>query len=139
MSKIVVPAKRNELIKIQKFIRDELADYQVSEEAHFQLKLAVEEIFQNIVDHAGLGEDDDAEIVCEVTDQDPPDVIIQFLDNGMPFDPLSHPDADLSEDAFFEREGGLGIFLVKKNMDKVEYEYKDNKNILTIRKMIHRT
>ena len=59
---------------------------------------------------------------------------MQFLDRGVPFDPLATADPDLSPEAIMEREGGLGIFMVKKMMDDVSYAYEDGKNTLTILK-----
>ena len=59
---------------------------------------------------------------------------IIFRDQGIPFNPMSakEPDTTLSAE---EREiGGLGIFLVRKTMDRVEYEYKDGENILHLYK-----
>ena len=56
------------------------------------------------------------------------------MDDGVPFNPLEKEDADTSREALEEHEGGLGILLVKKNMDDVTYSYVDGKNILTILK-----
>ena len=61
-------------------------------------------------------------------------VILQFLDSGIPFDPLAKEDPDTSIEANMEREGGLGIFMVKQLMDDVSYIYEDGKNVLTIQK-----
>ena len=61
---------------------------------------------------------------------------IQFLDNGKPFNPLSKEDADTTLSAEEREIGGLGILMVKKSMDEVEYVYEDGKNILTIKKSI---
>jgi len=75
----------------------------------------------------------DATVRCAV-DKDPLQVVIQFLDQGKPYNPLEKKDADISV-PFEEREiGGLGILLVKKSMDSIDYRYKDGKNILTIKK-----
>ena len=41
-------------------------------------------------------------------------MIVQFLEHGKPFDPLDRKDADTSGDALLEREGGMGVMLVKK-------------------------
>ncbi len=100
-----------------------------------QIRLAVEEIFVNISSYAYDPSVGPAEVRCEVL-QDPLRVVIQFLDGGKPFDPLAREDADIPEDALLERDGGLGILLVKETMDDVSYEYKDGKNILTILKKL---
>ena len=63
-------------------------------------------------------------------------VSIAFVDSGVPFDPLQKPDPDVAR-AVDEREvGGLGIFLVRKTMDSVDYRREGGQNILTIRKKI---
>ena len=63
-----------------------------------------------------------------------PAVVITFLDNGVPYDPLKKEDPDVTLSAQERTAGGLGIFLVKKSMDDILYEYKDGQNILKIRK-----
>jgi anti-sigma regulatory factor (Ser/Thr protein kinase) len=64
-------------------------------------------------------------------------VVITFIDKGVPYDPLAkaYPDTTLSAE---ERAiGGLGIFMVKKTMDEITYEYKDGQNILAIKKSLN--
>ena len=63
-------------------------------------------------------------------------VTISFIDEGRPFNPLEREDPDVSLSARERKIGGLGIFMVKKSMDDVRYEYRDGKNILTIRKTL---
>ena len=59
-----------------------------------------------------------------------------LLDRGTPFDPLAREDPDLSLPAEKREIGGLGIYMVKKNMDGVSYAYRDGQNVLTMRKII---
>ena len=66
----------------------------------------------------------------------PLQVILEFLDNGRPFDPLTVSEADTTLPAGEREIGGLGILLVKKSMDQISYAYKDGKNILTLKKII---
>ena len=89
----------------------------------------------NIVHYAYNPQVGKATIRCEVTDN-PMQVIIQFLDSGIPFDPLAKEDADITLSAEERNIGGLGIFMVKQSMDEVNYEYMDGKNVLTIRKVL---
>ena len=90
-------------------------------------------LFINIISYAYRPDIGKAEILCEVQ-EDPLLVTIQFMDSGKPFDPLAKEEADTSGAMFLERPGGFGIHLVKNTMDDVEYEYKDGKNILIIKK-----
>lgn len=71
----------------------------------------------------------------EVTEA-PISVIITFIDRGIPYDPLKKDDPDITLSAEEREIGGLGIFMVKKTMDEITYEYKDGQNILRIRKDI---
>ena len=65
---------------------------------------------------------------------DPEGVSITFIDEGVPFDPLAKPDPDVTLAADERKIGGLGIYIVKKSMNEVKYEYKDKCNMLTLTK-----
>ena len=67
---------------------------------------------------------------------DPKAIRITFADSGVPFDPTAKADPDVTLPAEERMVGGLGIFLVKKTMDAMEYERRDGMNVLTIRKAI---
>lgn len=68
--------------------------------------------------------------------EEPLSVVITFIDQGVPYDPLAKADPDVTLSAEERDVGGLGIYIVKKNMNEITYEYKDGKNILRIRKEI---
>ena len=133
MKNLIVPADNEHLEEVTAFVDKELESYDCSMRAQMQIDLAIEEIFVNIASYAYHPEKGKAEIRCEVL-PDPLRVVIQFVDGGVPYDPLAKEDADTSREALLGREGGLGILLVKKTMDEVSYSYEDGKNILTIRK-----
>ena len=96
-----------------------------------QIDLAIEEIFVNIAHYSGA---DEAIINCSFENDK---LEITFSDSGVPFNPLAKPDPDLTLNAEEREIGGLGIFLTKKFMDTVSYEYKDGMNCLRIIKTIH--
>ena len=129
------PATDDQLEKVQEFIREQLSAYTCPERVKFQLDVAIEEIFVNIAHYAYPSGEGTATIRCCVG-SDPLQVTIQFLDQGKPFDPLAKEDADITLSAEERGIGGLGILMVKKTMDAVDYEYADGKNILTIKKSI---
>ncbi len=64
------------------------------------------------------------------------EIILYIVDDGKPFDPTQTETPDVSLPAEDRQIGGLGIFLIQKIMDRVEYSRKDNKNILTLSKTI---
>jgi len=133
MKEMSLPAKTENLQAVTDFVTAELEKSDCSLKVRMQIELAVEEIFVNIANYAYRPEVGDATVRCAV-DKDPLQVVIQFLDQGKPYNPLEKKDADISV-PFEEREiGGLGILLVKKSMDSIDYQYKDGKNILTIKK-----
>ena len=100
-----------------------------------QIDVAVEEIFVNISSYAYNPEIGPATIKIEIMEE-PLSVIISFMDNGKQYDPLAKPDPDVKLPLKERKKGGLGIFMVKKTMDNVTYEYKEGQNILTITKSI---
>ncbi len=135
MKDITVDATLDNLEVVQNFVSEELESQGCSMKVMMQIEIAVEEIYVNIVHYAYNPEIGKATIRCEVTDN-PMQVIIQFMDSGVPFDPLAKEDADITLSAEEREIGGLGIFMVKKSMDEVSYEYKEGKNVLTIRKVL---
>lgn len=135
MKTIRVPAEVAQLSLINDFIGEELDKYGCSPKVQMQVELAVEEIFVNIASYAYHPEVGEAEVDVNAGG-DPPTITIRFLDHGMPFNPLERSDVDVTQSAESRDIGGLGIMLVKKNMDDVVYSYEDGKNILTIRKKL---
>ena len=135
MKDITVNATLDNLEVVQDFVREELESQGCSMKVMMQIEIAVEEIYVNIVHYAYNPEVGEATIKCEVVDN-PMQVIIQFMDAGTPFDPLAKEDADITLSAEERNIGGLGIFMVKKSMDEVNYEYKEGKNVLTIKKAL---
>ena len=100
-----------------------------------QIDLAVEEIFVNIAHYSGSAE---ALVSCSyhVSGEGNGTLTVGFKDKGKPFNPLERPDPDLSLSAEERNIGGLGIFLTKKFMDSVEYEFADGMNCLTFKKTL---
>ena len=66
--------------------------------------------------------------------EDPLQIMVQLIDSGTRFNPLGKEDPDVSKGIEEKEPGGLGIFLIKKNVDQAQYEYQNGKNILTLHK-----
>ena len=130
---LTVDADVGSLEQVNAFFDNILEQADCPMKAQMQIRLAAEEIFVNIAHYAygeGKGK---AEICAFVAD----DVFeARFRDSGVPFDPLKKTDPDTTLGAKERPIGGLGIFLVKKNMDEVTYAREDNCNVLTIRKKL---
>ncbi|MDR0900553.1 MAG: ATP-binding protein [Methanobrevibacter sp.] len=138
MVELVISADLNELNRLLTFFNNVIKVSDISESSKMQLELSIEEIFVNIVNY-GFKEDKTTDnnvfIVIELK-ENPSRVIITFKDKGIPFNPLKSDDPDLSLSIEDREIGGLGILLVKKNVDKMDYEYKDGENILTLVKFL---
>ncbi len=113
------------------FVDAELEALGCSPKAKMQIDVAVEELFVNIASYAYALGTGSATLQVE-TFFDPKRIAVTFVDCGIPYDPLAKPDPDLSLSAEERQIGGLGIYIVKKSMDDVRYEYRNGQNILTI-------
>ena len=133
MKQIKVKADTAELDNVLSFADTILEELGCSVKAQMQIDIAIEEIFVNIAHYAYPEAEGEAVIYVE-PDEGSSSVTITFEDEGIPYDPLKNEDPDITLSADDRPIGGLGIFMVKKSMDEVSYEYKDGKNRLTIKK-----
>lgn len=133
MKEMMIEAKVDNLDKVIAFVDEQLEQYDCPMKVQMQVDVAVEEIFVNIASYAYKPDVGDAIIRVNVTEE-PLAVYLTFMDSGVPYDPLAKEDPDVTLSAEERQIGGLGIFMVKKSMDDVKYEYKDGQNILTIMK-----
>ena len=129
------PASVDKLDEVLALVDAELEKLECPMKTQMQIDVAVEELFVNIA-HYAYGPETGAATIRVETEQQPKTVTITLMDRGTPYDPLSKPDPDVTLSAEDRPIGGLGIFMVKKSMDNVAYEYKDGKNVLTIKKRI---
>lgn len=132
MKELVVDAKKEELEHVLTFVDEYLESMEMSAKVMIKVDIAVEELFVNIASYAY--EDEGGNVTIMVDNRENGSVSITFIDNGKPYNPLEKEDPDITLPAEERQIGGLGILMVKKSMDDVQYEYKDGKNILTITK-----
>ena len=135
MSELNIEAKTENLDKVLAFVDQHLEERGCAVQVQMQIDVAVEELFVNIAQYAyapGIGV---ATIRVELQ-EDPLVVVITFIDNGIPYNPLAKEDPDITLSAEERPIGGLGIYMVKKSMDDMSYEYKDGQNILRIKKQL---
>lgn len=135
MRELDIEAVVDNLSTLLEFVDEQLEKTACSTKIRMQIDIAVEEIFVNIASYAYDPETGPATVRVEVM-PDGSAVTITFIDRGMPYDPLSKEDPDIRLSADERQIGGLGIFLVKKSMDHVKYEYINEYNILTIMKRL---
>ena len=133
MKEITLDATVDNIEKVTEFVNEQLEECGCPVKIQMQIDIAIDELFGNIAHYAYHPEVGPATVRVEVLKEQPA-VVITFLDNGVPYDPLKKEDPDVTLSAQERTAGGLGIFLVKKSMDDILYEYKDGQNILKIRK-----
>ena len=132
-NELEVEAVDDNLPTVLGFIEQHLEAADCPLKAQMQISVAAEEIFINIAHYAYKPETGKAIVRVDV-EEDPVRVTITFVDKGMPFDPLAMEEPDVSLPAEAREIGGLGVFLARKAMDDVSYQYKDGQNILTLKK-----
>lgn len=135
MKELTVDATIDNVTVVTAFVDEQLEQLDCPMKTQLQVDVAIDELFGNIAHYAYNPEVGAATVRVEVTD-DPLSVMITFIDNGVPYDPLAKADPDITLSAEEREIGGLGIYMVKKSMDDVSYEYKNGQNILRIKKHI---
>ena len=132
-NELTLEASAENLSRVQTFVEERLEAAECPMKAQMQIGVAVEEIFVNIASYAYAPNKGEATVRVEHS-EDPASVTITFIDSGTPYDPLKKADPDVALPAEEREIGGLGIFMTKKLMDDVTYEYRDGRNILTLKK-----
>ena len=117
MNEFVIEATRENLPKVISFVNEHLEAADCNMRTQIQIDIAVEELFINIASYAYDPEIGTAVVQVTVTDE-PLSVEITFIDNGRQYDPLAKEDPDITLPINKRKKGGLGIFMVKKSMDK---------------------
>ena len=129
MKELTIDATLDNISVVTAFVDEQLEQLDCPPKTKMQMDIAIDELFGNIANYAYNPNIGTATVRVEVTDN-PLAVVITFIDNGVPYDPLAKADPDITLSAEEREIGGLGIYMVKKSMDDVFYEYKDGKNIL---------
>ena len=124
MNSITLKPKTDELHTLNEFIFKELP------QDNLQVTLIIEEIFVNIVNYSKT------EFITVNVEFDDPTLILEFIDNGIKFNPLLKEDPDFPDNIDDAQIGGLGIFLTKKMSDGIEYFHKNGENHLKIIKKV---
>lgn len=133
MNEIKIKSNKEHLYDILSEINKEIEPYNLPMEFNFQLELVIEELFINICSYAY--EDEGDIIIQYCVEENPLRIIVNFIDNGIQFNPLEKEAPNLNS-SIEEREiGGLGLTIVRKNVDDIRYRYENNQNILTIEKI----
>jgi len=119
-----------EIENVTSFAEDLLQEKNVAPKTIISFNISIDEILSNVIQYSGCSS---IEVGVSVNGMR---ASLRFIDDGMEYDPNEAPEPDITESAEERKIGGLGLFMVKKMMDSLEYERKGEKNILIIRKNI---
>ena len=115
------------LAELRSFLQQNLAIFKLTEVDRHQVTLAVEEVCANLIIHSHACNPKE-EIHLEVKKLNKK-IIVEITDKGDAFNLLEYEVPDLSQVIEEKRKGGIGILLVKKIMDEIQFESKNGKNI----------
>jgi serine/threonine-protein kinase RsbW len=132
--KLNLACQTSSLSELRSFLQQNLANYTLSEVERHQLTLAVEEVCANLIIHSHACNPKD-KIQLEIKDSNEK-VIFEITDEGIAFNLLEYEVPQIKQVVEEKRKGGLGILLVKKIMDDIEFESKNGKNICRLIKNI---
>ena len=130
---LTIEATVENIETVTEFVDTSLDAFDCPMKAKMQINIAIDELFGNIAHYAYHPKTGFVEVRVEVI-EDPLAVVITFIDEGIPYDPLTQEEPDVTLPTEQRMVGGLGIYMVKKSMDAISYEYKEGKNILKIKK-----
>lgn len=133
MKQLEIEALVENLDQALRFVDEQLEAADCPLKTQMKIDIAVEELFVNVAHYAYAPSTGSVVLGVDIP-EDNSRVSITFADSGVPYDPLAKEDPDVSLPAAERQIGGLGIFMVKRTMDDMKYEYRDGKNILTITK-----
>ena len=134
---LIVPADRGEFATLQQWLLSIAAELDMQERIRKQLMICCDEIFTNIASYAYPDGNGSVAVTVEFVSETKSLRII-FSDSGTAFNPLEISEPDTSSALSERKVGGLGMFMVKKMMDSVEYCRQDGKNILTLTKCLEK-
>jgi serine/threonine-protein kinase RsbW len=132
---LTVESKLQNLQIISEFIDKTMRHYNIFNVRDiYAVKLSIDEVCTNIIEHAYPNKEGTIVIRCMLSNEGK--FVVDIMDWGKPFDPTTTGDPNTEIGLNERKEGGLGIFFVKKFMDEVKYVRRDNMNLLTVAKNI---
>ncbi len=131
---ITLKARPTNAVLAVNFVESVLAKYELPPTFIARVSIVIDELFANIAFYA-YPQDYVGEATIQVDFRNEA-FYLTLIDSGIPFDPTAPREVDTSSSIDDRKRGGLGIFIVKKTMDEMKYEYKNNKNTLNLVKYL---
>lgn len=140
MKELILEATVENIEKVTAFIEEQLEAVDCPMKAQMQINVAMDELLSNIANYAYKEDDGMVTVQLDIQrgEETTPCAQITLMDCGIPYDPLAKEDPDVTLSMEERPVGGLGIFMAKKLMDHISYEYREGRNILTVTKKLER-
>ena len=133
MKTIKIKSHLAELDNIRSFLKSSIEGFDISDKDYFKIELSLLEVCVNIIRYAYPK--NEGEILLKIWQQEDK-IFIEIRDEGIPFDPTNLEKPDIHEVIQNEKKGGFGVFLSRELMDGFDYKRENNKNVLTVYKII---
>lgn len=138
MKEITKKAILENITEITMFADAYMEEVDIPMKTMIAIDIAIDEMCSNVCNYAydKAKEVGDITVLLDFVDDDIKTISLTFIDSGAPYNPWEKKDPDVTLPVEDRSIGGLGIYMVKQSMDSWDYEYKDGKNIVTIRKSL---
>lgn len=108
-----------ELIKVRDFISNKASVFGFSDEQSNKIVMAVDEACTNLIKHSNKF--DTTKTICVQVESKNNAFVVNILDDGIPFNPVDFPSPNIKDYLQKPKSGGLGIYIIKRVMDKISY------------------
>ncbi len=132
---LTIPGTIDNIEQACEFVNSKARIAGLDDDEVYHCHLSVEEVLTNIIEH-GYEYNGDEKVIDIVIDVVDAKFVITVIDDASAFDPLSQPEPDPSTPLWEREGGGWGIFFVKKYMDKLSYQRKNNRNYFIMEKAL---
>ena len=135
---ISIACEKSNLQRIRTFVIEVLRSQQLPELDVHSMVLAVDEVCANMMIHSNnCSPDHSIEVIIYTDNKDK--VVFDIIDNGRGFDIRDFPEPDISEIIKMKKKGGVGLMLVKRIMDEIDFIRKDKNSIVRLTKFLETT
>jgi serine/threonine-protein kinase RsbW len=129
---IVVSASTAQIADVRNFVARHAGDYGFNSEDVHDITLAVDEAYTNVIKHA-YNFDETKKVKVKILTADN-EFTISLMDEGTAFDPATYKEPNIAERVMLRKRGGVGVYLIHKLMDRVEYRNDGNQNEILMSK-----
>lgn len=133
--RIIVPCEKKKLGSVRDFVQHQLDAYGLSEIESHKLVLAIDEVCANMIIHSNNCNPNES-LELEMTFKKDRKIIFIIRDKGISFDINTYKEPSMQEIISSKRKGGLGLMLVKRIMDEIEFTTENNYNICRLTKKL---